>query len=161
MFGPKIEGVDSSERLSKSGAFGMLSRFLRAEQEKLDAVTLQQSHWEDLYHVGESLVDDPNSADQETLRELRLMVAPPMSSPSVGGRTVFDQRDTTPSDKLIPVDHTSSIKKEAEAVDDDDGPVSTKEEVDEKSVKRSSKKEKKAKKEKKKAKKRKRESNDS
>jgi len=162
MFGPKVEGVVSSEPISQSGAFGMLSRFLRTEQQKHDPVSIHQSHWEDLYRVAETLAESQH--EQETLRELRRMVAPPVSSPPIKGaghHFVLDDEDetTTPSEKLIPVDHTSSIVKHQEEAETTECTVSKNAE-DEKAAMKAVKKEKKAKKEKKKAKKRKRESSD-
>ena len=147
---PKIKAVDSALPLCSSEAFGMLTRFLKAEHQKQDPVSLQQSHWEELYRVAETMVDTDAPANdhaldqQQTLRQLRLMVAP-ISSPGALG---FAQEGTTTtrprsdSSNLIPVDHTSSIKKEVHSADD-------------KSAKKAIRKEKKDKKSKKKEKKRK------
>ena len=144
---PKVSTIKSTEALSSSEAFGMLARFLKAEQQKQDPVSLQQSHWEELYRVSETMVDgddvsDRGRAERKILRQLRLLVAP-LSSPRLRG---YDQdgvtktRARSDSSNLIPVDHTSSIKQEI-LVDN--------EEKNRKSDRKALKKEKKAKKEKK------------
>ena len=145
---PKVSTIKSTEALSSSEAFGMLARFLKAEQQKQDPVSLQQSHWEELYRVSETMVDgddvsDRGRAERKILRQLRLLVAP-LSSPRLRG---YDQDGVTKtrarsdsSSNLIPVDHTSSIKQEI-LVDNED--------KNRKSDRKALKKEKKAKKEKK------------
>jgi hypothetical protein len=134
----KVSVVRSSQPLSKSAAFATLSRFLKTEQQKQDPGAIQHSHWEDLYHVSETLVS--NSADQALLRGLRLSAPKSICSPSFArAAVVFDKdRETKPA----------KVKQET---------PSKNEVVEEKALREAAKK---AKKEAKKEKKRKREHND-
>lgn len=155
---PKVSAVRSTRPLAhKSEVFAVLSRFLKTEQEKQDPGAIQHSHWEDLFHVCETLVSN-NKADQvQLLRELRLSAPRSISSssPAVRAAVVFDEER---GKKAVKVEHEHPMKKEGT---ESETPLTKEEEKERKKAAKKAKKEaKEIKKEIKKEKKRKREHSD-
>lgn len=161
----KVTRVATTMSVSQAESFQMLLKFLKTEQEKQDDGAIQQSHWEDLYRLTETLASDASNVDQAKLRELRLTHDPVLTTSPL--RRASDSAIPSPSPKqhIVFADEgtdegTSSeekVKKEETEMGERPQPK-----AEGKDLKRAArKKAKKEKREAKKAKKRKRESADS